>query len=300
MTIDIKRLDDSLFYEFHAKLKKLNQFHFSFLAAIAVEVIVLFFLLPFLARSGFVAITLALFLVTLFGYISLKTYYESLFVGELKQMIDRYGMSLASDLSNATPLDKRKSFIAEAFQNLAEKIPSINSSTIPYLPGFALKWIKDWIQFGEHTLKEELLKRAIQNRVEAIRLNPTQAEKHAKLSSTYLTLSSHFDKISRPKESSQALERAVESLKILQDMAPQETQVLQELSQAYKKLGLKTEEMAVLETWLKLEPHQTEPMLRLGQLYFTEGKHALGFRTYEQLKTLDLSKSDELLKSFVI
>lgn len=300
MTIDLKRLDDSLFSEFHAKLKKLYQFHFSFLAALVAEVIVLVLLLPFLARSGIVAITLAALLVTLFGYLSLRTYRESLFVDELKQLIDRYGSAISSDLGSHIPLDKRKGTIAEAYQNLADRTPLLNLNTIPYLSDFAIQKIYRWIGFGFSTLKEELLKRAIQNRIEAIKLNPTQAEKHAKLATCYLLLSSHYEKVQNHDNHKLALNRAIESLKILHDMAPTESAVLQELGAAYKKLGATQEEIKVLEAWLKIEPNQPEPMLRLGQLYFTEGKHALGFKTYEQLKALDLSKSDELLKSFVI
>ena len=300
MTIDLKRLDDSLFQEFHAKLKKIYQFHFSFLAALSAEIILLIALLPFLARSGIVAITLAALLVTLFGYLSLKTYRESLFIDELKQIIDRYGSAISSDLGAHIPLDKRKGAIAEAYQNLADRTPIQNYTTIPYLPDLAIQKIYLWIGFGFSTLKEELLKRAIQNRIEAIKLNPTQAEKHAKLATSYLSLSSHYEKMQNIQQHTLSLNRAIESLKILHDMAPKESTVLQELGAAYRKLSRTQDEVEVLESWLKIEPNQPEPLLRLGQLYFTQGKHALGFKTYEQLKTLDLSKSDELLKSFVI
>lgn len=284
--------------EFTEKLNKYYSFHLMFLGAFLLEFTLLVLLLPFLARSGIVALTLAALMVTLFGYLSIKSYRQTVFFEEIKHLIDRYGSQVVLEKSPNAPLDIKKGEVANAYLEFADILPIKATINLPYLPNFLEDLFLKYLDVGPQTLKEGLIKRSIQNRIESLKLNPVICEKHSDLSSAYLSLATFYKSLSKKKDERESLQKSAESLKILSDLNPQDTYPLERLAFIYKELNDIEGEIAILERWLKLDPKKSEPMLRVGQLYFNSGKSALGFKTYETLKSLDLKQSDELLKSF--
>lgn len=292
--MDIK----AILTEFSEKLNKYYSFHLIFLGAFLFEFIVLICLLPFLARSGIVALTLAALMVTLFGYLSLKSYRQTAFLEEIKLLIDRYGSQIVAEKSSHAALDVKKGEVAKAFLEFADLLPIKATLNLPYLPAIAENALLKYLEIGPQTLKEGLIKRAIQNRIESLKLNPAIAEKHSALADAYLSLAAFYKNTGKARAEQDSLLRSAESLKILSDLNPKETYPLERLAYVYSELKDAEGEIAVLEKWLKLNPNETEPMLRVGRLYFNSGKSALGFKAYEALKAMDLKQSDELLKSF--
>ncbi|MFN4173751.1 MAG: tetratricopeptide repeat protein [Parachlamydiaceae bacterium] len=284
--------------DFSEKLNKYYSFHLFFLGAFLLELALLILLLPFLARSGVVALTLAALMVTIFGYLSIKSYREAAFLEEIKHLIDRYGSQIVLEKSADASLDIKKEEVASAYLEFAEILPIKAVINLPYLPSFIENYLLKYLDVGPQTLKEGLIKRAIQNRIESLKLKPTLSEKHALLSSAYLSLASFYKSLEKKKEEKDSLLKSAESLKILYVLNTQESHPLERLAFIFKELDDVDGEISVLEKWLQLEPKNAEPMLRLGQLYFNSGKSALGFKTYETLKSIDLKQSDELLKSF--
>ncbi len=284
--------------EFSEKLNKYYSFHLMFLGAFLLEFALLVLLLPFLARSGIVALTLAALMVTLFGYLSIKSYRETAFLEEIKHLIDRYGSQVVLEKSPNASLDIKKGEVANAFLEFADILPIKATINLPFLPNILEDYFLKYLDIGPQTLKEGLLKRAIQNRIESLKLNPAFSEKHSDLSSAYLSLATFYKSLGKKKDEKESLLKSAESLKILSDLNPQDTYPLERLAFIYKELNDVEGEIAVLEKWLKLDPKKSEPMLRVGQLYFNSGRSALGFKTYETLKSIDLKQSDELLKSF--
>lgn len=284
--------------EFSEKLNKYYSFHLMFLGAFLLEFALLVLLLPFLARSGIVALTLAALMVTLFGYLSIKSYRETAFLEEIKHLIDRYGSQVVLEKSPNSSLDIKKGEVANAYLEFADILPIKATINLPFLPKILEDYFLKYLDIGPQTLKEGLLKRAIQNRIESLKLNPAVSEKHSDLSSAYLSLATFYKSLGKKKDEIESLLKSAESLKILSDLNPQDTYPLERLAFIYKELNDVEGEIAVLEKWLKLDPKKSEPMLRVGQLYFNSGRSALGFKTYETLKSIDLKQSDELLKSF--
>lgn len=284
--------------EFSEKLNKYYSFHLMFLGAFLLEFALLLLLLPFLARSGVVALTLAALMVTLFGYLSIKSYRQTAFLEDIKHLIDRYGSQVVLEKSPNASLDIKKAEVANAFLEFADILPIQATINLSYLPRFAEDFFLRYLDIGPQTLKEGLIKRAIQNRIESLKLNPAISEKHSDLASAYLSLASFYKITQKPKEEKESLLKSAESLKILSDFNPQSTQPLERLAFIYRELRDAEGEISILEKWLMLDPKNSEPMLRLGQLYFNSGKSALGFKTYETLKSIDIKQSDELLKSF--
>lgn len=286
--------------DFNQKLKAFYSFHLLFLALLAAELLVLVILLPFLARSGFVALTIAALLVTLFGYFSLRSYRESVLRDQIKQIVDGYGSRLSQELSSNTTLDVKKSELANGFFSFADHLPIQATFTIPYLPKPLEDRFFNWVNLGPQTFKEEIIKRALICSLESLKLKPSDPNKHADLATGYLKLSHFYKLLDDLVKAKETLIKTVEALKVLNDLRPNDLEVLDALCEVYKELNETDAEISALEKSLLISPSRPDALLRLGQLYFSSGKHALGFKTYETLKSLDLKRSDELLKSIQI
>jgi tetratricopeptide (TPR) repeat protein len=163
-------------------------------------------------------------------------------------------------------------------------------------------------------MKEMLLFTSIHEHIQLIKMEPSNAEAHASLATTYRQLSrlyidprkirpeleeqwippAYFSEEMYAKFKSGA-ERAIEEFKILQDYLPNDPWIHAQLASLYHDLEMPAQEIQEYETLLKLAPQDKEVLFRLGILYFEQGHNARALRIYELLKKTKDSKAEELI-----
>ena len=163
-------------------------------------------------------------------------------------------------------------------------------------------------------MKELLLLTIIKEHIEMIKLQPTDLETHARLASTYSTLSKlymdprqlypdedllwvslDYASLEMVEKFKKASFRCIEEYKILDSYAPNDPWIHAQLATVYRNLNLPQEEMKEYETILKIDSTEHEVLFRLGALYFEHGLSAEGLRLYEKLKSINEPKAMELI-----
>jgi len=178
------------------------------------------------------------------------------------------------------------------------------------------RWISHFSSFfhGKDVfrLKQIFLHAAISEYLNQIHLTPTDLELHACLANTYILLSKIFIKpkscsISRAFEKQkeefednfQTVSRlAIEEFQILNQYAPHDPWVHEQLASGYHDLKMSQEEINEVEILLQLRPQDKELLMRLGVLYFAQGMNAKGLKIYEELKLANYKKAENLIASY--
>jgi tetratricopeptide (TPR) repeat protein len=146
--------------------------------------------------------------------------------------------------------------------------------------------------------KEILIKKAVEEHIVWVRNSPTDQDSHSSLAEAYICLAGlYFDPL-KPDLFKAAELKAIEELKILQEMSPHDTWALEQLALSYHALKNREEEVKTYEKLLHLKPANKEYLFHLGRLYFSLGLNAKGLKIYENLKKLDASKSDALIAHY--
>ena len=87
----------------------------------------------------------------------------------------------------------------------------------------------------------------------------------------------------------------MQEFQIIDYYSPNDPWVYAQLASCYHDLALYEKEIQAYEIILKLCPNDKEILFRLGILYFQQGMNAQGLQIYEKLKTLQFSRTEELL-----
>jgi tetratricopeptide (TPR) repeat protein len=166
-------------------------------------------------------------------------------------------------------------------------------------------------------MQEMLMQRAIDEHIELIRENPTDLSVHTSLANAYIASSKIYTErplpatfnssmisklLNRPflsEKSAKATQKAIEELKILDDLAPNDPWVHAQLANCYHHLNLHDEEIHEYEILLNLRPSDKEILHRLGLLYFKLGKNAKGLTIYKRLHQIDAAEGKHLLHHYL-
>ena len=166
-----------------------------------------------------------------------------------------------------------------------------------------------------HILSEVLFMAAIDQHISRIKAAPTDLKCHAALANCYVMLANHYFEPIKTKqfmpwpgilltrriaEELEAKGRAsshsaIEELSILSAFAPDQLWVHDQLAISYRELEMPEKEIEECEAIIKLCPDDHQALLRLGILYFREGRHARGLEVYERLKPIQPLLADELI-----
>lgn len=166
-----------------------------------------------------------------------------------------------------------------------------------------------------HILSEVLFMAAVDQHISRIKAAPTDLKGHAALANCYVMLANHYLEpiktkqfmpwpgillTSRTAEELEAKGRvsshsAIEELSILSAFAPDQLWVHDQLAISYRELEMPEKEIEECEAIIKLCPDDHQALLRLGILYFREGRHAKGLEIYERLKPIQPLLADELI-----
>jgi tetratricopeptide (TPR) repeat protein len=293
-------------------------FNVMFLALFSGEIVLFIVLMPFLAKSVFLAISFSGLFLTIFSYFILQFYFSAKKPEQFTQLKDQFIASCQQKMSNGE---------SGAVSRLSCAIALLQLSV--YLEEFEWRFyrIPQWMRSAERLLsalsahfhwrdvlrfRHILITAAIEEHLQQVRAAPTDIELHVSLASSWLALSKIFSEPSRPPNPSAyqkrkeafdrqfqfAARQAIEEFRILDHLSPNDPWIHEQLAHGYRDLDMPREELQELETLLKLRPHHPGILLRFGTVCFEQGFNARALQIYEQLKQLSHTHADELLASY--
>lgn len=258
------------------------------------------------------AFSLALFVSTLFLFYLLRIHVRETTIREalhIKRVIEE---TLGS--KGCAPSE-----IAEMFTRVALAVrtypPKLVNSPFRWLDTLGNRILGYWGWTSFHTLGELLLLAAVDHYVQQIKEAPTHLGHHASLANCYIMLANHYQEPIRTrallpwpkihlfrsrKEELLSKSRAssccaIEELSILRSFAPDQLWVHDQLAISYRDLKMPEKEIEACETIIQLCPQDQQALVRLGVLYFQQGKNAKGLEIYERLKGIQPLLAEELI-----
>ena len=296
-------------------------FHLSFAILFPLQLILFSYLVLHAPKSLYLALSIATFLLSIFSYCILIYYFQGK-KGEQFQEIQKQFFSI---LKRQMPidislLDYHLSIANAAFQ-LTTYLYQSETYTLSVPPfkfskkftvkmGFLLNW-KD-IQ----KMQEILMSVAIREHIQLIKIEPINLAVHTSLANTFIALSKIYQLPNDPlyqdsylikkifqsakirSDFQFATNRAIEELKVLDDLAPNDPWIHAQLASCYHHLEMIPEEIHEYEILLRLRSDDKEILFRLGKLYFETGKMAMGLRVYERLSRVDAKRASDLIAHY--
>ncbi len=301
-------------------LKSYTYFNLAFATLGLSELICLLIFFNTLTRSSLLALTLAIFLMTLFCYFILRIYYQNKRPEQLHQLAQKTLKELQSHAQKKNSIEDQSLWLASTLSRLSHSLhdleyelykPKKNFTSLSY----SYEKLGCWLHFKDlHRLKEWFYFEAIKQYIELIKHEPDNLQYHIALANTYLLLSSLYspakfnqdqedDRWIHPISQSEEMQekflqcarRTVEEFKILNDYRPNDPWIYTQLAYCYHDLLMPKEEIEAYEKVLKLNSEDTETQFKLGVLYFQSGQNAKGLKMYEKLKPINPQKADKLI-----
>ncbi len=298
-------------------------FHISFFSIAIIELVCFTLFFSFLTQTTIFAFSLAGLFLTGFTYFVLLFYFQAKKPEQLLDVRSRFLAACKSTLPHPEATTEYHLGISSALQRMLTtlhrqeytyySLPASFETLSSLTEKFSV-----WTHWKDlHQMKELLLLRIIQEKIELIKLKPTDLESHARLADAYVALSRlYMDPrklypnedhpfVSPEYASSEmvakfqkAAAKAIEEYKILDAYAPNDPWVHAQLASIYRDLELPLEEMREYETLLKASSPDSQILLRLGTLYFAHGQSAQGLRLYEILKNHNDPHAETLIAHY--
>jgi hypothetical protein len=316
-----------LLFRFFLQVKRLLKqyalFHLLFLTLIAVEFVALLLSFTLLVKSAWLALSLALFFLTVFVYSILRVYVQARRVEQMHFVIQRFVATAHQTMTLNMDVGNRYTFLSQACIKFADALEGKESTLyrmpkwLSFLDGFASS-ISRWLYKEDlHRARELLLQQAVAETIEWVKCEPVSLEAHAALANSYIALSGLYAHPHRQGQTEEdfkdfnketikswetkfraAARLAIEEFKIIQEFAPEDPWVHAQLAYSYHDLKMPAEEIKEYEILLSLDADDEETLFKLGTLYFEQGMNAQGLRTYESLLLINPSKAAELIKYY--
>lgn len=286
----LPKLHHEILRQFQRILFSFFLFNVSFLALLSVEVILFFSLLPFLMHSTFLAFSLSGTFLTVFSYFILHLYFQAKKPEQFEHLKKQFLSSCRHETQNHLSIAAALSALAAQVDE--EKwVPSLGyHRVISFL--FARSARQDLFRF-----KQRLLRAALKEQIDQVRIAPTDLEAHVSLANSYLAFSKLHGK-AHEEQFREAARLAIEEFQILNDYAPNDPWIHEQLAKGYRDLSMPQEELMEMQLLVKLRPQDSDLLHRLGTLYFEQGCNAKGLRVYEELKQINYKKAEDLISSY--
>lgn len=319
----ITELCDPALLAFKQIIKGHAVFNGIFISLCVVEFVFILLFFTFLAKTSILAISLALFFLTLFSYFVLRIYLNAKKPRQLIELRDDLLETCKQLLNYQEGRSDHHLALAGASCKFATVLKGVeyNLYTLPQrLQSVAplFQKISCWAHWKDvHEMKELLFHAAINEHISFIKFEPTNLEAHASLANTYVLLSGLYSDPRKSQDYDESLwlppqrfseemqikfiaaaERAMEEFKILNDYAPDDPWVHTQLAYSYHDLQMPLEEIKEYETILKISPDDNETLFKLGVLYFGQGFNAKGLQVYEELKRVHYKKAEDLIRFY--
>lgn len=304
-------------------LKQYDLFHFSFLILTAFEVFCCLIFFNLMTQSHLVAITLSVFLMTLFSYFTLKIYLGS---KKPQQLLLLCQETLEELKQKSEPMQdefEKQLFIASSLTRLANALKDCEYHFYQTPRGLhalrhSFEKLSCWLHWKDfHLIKEWLYFHTIEIYILLIKEQPDHLQLHMALANTYVMFSAIFSSPKNEDFKEQArwvpasklssefgakfllcAKRAIEEFKILNDYNPNDPWVHNQLAYSYHDLQMPEEEIKAYEKIIELSPLDYDSFYKLGTLYFQQGFIAKGLKIYEHLKHEHPSKAASLIKHY--
>lgn len=303
-------------------LKQYSFFNFFFVLIGVFEVLLCLVFFNLLIQTQLLAISLALFLMTIFSYLILKTYFQNKKPQNLLRLCNETYKVIIGNASNFQNPSESKLFIASSLLRLANSLRDQEYEF--YKPPKSLESLRlsfekmgAWLHWKDfHLVKEWLFFQAIKEYVSLIKEQPDHLQLHVELANTYVIFSRIYsapkmdhtentrwvppEKFSEKMKTkfTNCAQRAIEEFKILNHYNPEDPWVYTQLAYSYHDLNMPQEEIEAYETIAKLTPHDYDNLYKLGTLYFKEGLTAKGLKVYEEIKREYPQKAESLIKYY--
>jgi tetratricopeptide (TPR) repeat protein len=288
-------------------------------SCVLAEVLAFVILLPSFAESSRLALCLALFFFTLFSLFVLRLYLRSqrpslyakvrdLFVKRCKELLAYQEGIAQHHLLLAQALSRMASALEGAEYQLYP-LPHLLAGLDPTFRRFSCWWHWEDVL----NIRELLIQAAIDEQLRVVHLEPTSLEAHVALANSYVLLSQLY---AEPREDDEhyipnerhdldmhlrfreSAQKAIEEFHILNEYAPEDPWIHEQLAYSYRDLQMPQEEIKQYEAILRLRPDDNETLFRLGLLYFQLGQNARGLKVYEELRRSHYKKAESLIKFY--
>lgn len=272
---------------------------------LGLEGIVLLSFLSISPISWGTAITGALFLFTLFSYLSLRVYFASIKYEKFQEIQRELVEALRGIFDgDGTTVEERR-FVVEALIRSSKTLEGVEFQIGPlkkFNQHFAFLFWHDLF-----FIRESLLKFAIGEEIERIKLSPLNPDLHVSLANSYVLLGELYKGEKRGNKVFQNLlltkfqeasNRALLEFKILRQYDPNDPWILFQLAYTLGDLGRKDEELQAFEEASRLRPHDLDALQKLGTLYFQSGKALEGLEVFDRLRKLDQERAIELIDHY--
>lgn len=299
-------------------------FHLLFCALFFVQTVFLTSLYFLESRSLLFAVALFSLVLTFFTYLVMIFYFQAKKPEQLRLVKEWYlSICRKSVSSERIPEEETHLLLAEALRLFAsyfqiKELPSyLRSIPLPSLQRLLKKCSFFWHWKDFQNMKELLLLDSIHEHLSLLKYEQTNLEVHASLGSSYLSLASVYKAMQRSflfydspifieeldestaKKFKNAVFKAIEEYKIIHQSTHQDPWVLAQLASCYHELQMYDKEIEYFEKILEISSAHTEVMLRLGYLYFQEGKNAQGFKIYQLIKESEPLKAEEIFDYYL-
>lgn len=272
-------------------------------------------------KSLLTAFAFALFVLTLFSYLFLISHWRARRKKNLEGVEKEFAIQVKNKLDPELNSLEYHLLLASASFRLTTQIYHIFTQPLRSIQKGAFDTLYRSLQFAlgkEHLffLQELLMHASIKEHLLLIKKDPSGIEAHTSLANTYIALAklykdpcegdskqflfkeSFFKNNDVLEKFKRATALAIEELKILDDLAPNDPWVHAQLATCYHHLALSIEEMFEYEHLAVLRPEDPEILFRLGLLYFALGHRAKGLKIYQKLSLLDRKKAESLIEKY--
>ena len=315
-------LEEQFVTSFDQKIYAQARLNVLFAAAVLGELALMTFLLPFFIQSALLAFMLAVFMLTIFGYLMLRQYLHAQQLTYFEDLVKNLIAGVKEEQGESKQQPEQLVEVAKLCGRLADRL---NQREYGYYPlSKKLKILRPWNELVScwlhwrdvHDMRALLLESAVEQHLHIVRSQPTNPDAHALLANAYVMLLSLYrppkgafedDERWQPREKrgkamqarfKEVAQKAVEEFKILKEYAPNDPWIYTQLAYSYRDLQMAQEEKEAYEAILSLRPQDHDTRFKLGTLYFQDGENARGLKIYEELKKAQFSKAQELLSIY--
>ncbi len=307
-----------LFSKFRQMLNSYTLFHASFFLLALVELSIFSISIMNYTESIAFIITLASIVLTIFSYLILNYYFQGKKVEQFRELRANFLQSCKKHIVPSLTEEEIHLAIAKnSFQLAAtlgqNRIYALSLPPFEFFKEFLLK-SRFVFHFKDVLIMQELLiQLSLDEYIAVLRSEPTDLAIHTSLANVYMTLSkiyqrspelasyisdTIFKKLELPEKIEIATKSAIEELKILDDLAPNDPWTHAQLASCFHGLERWDDELSEYEILANLRAKDKEIILRLGILYFKLGKTAKGLLSYESLRKIDAKYADHLLTHY--
>lgn len=283
-------------------------FHILMIGSLVLEALTVFSLYFIYPTSSYFAFSISIWIFSFFCYIIFGYYFHARKPDQIVSLAETY---LENCIQLLSPQCEREQAIFTSAFHLIQALEDKKEIWKPFGKFSPLhSMVAYWIWKDRHLMEELLFIHTIDAQTSLIKKNPLHIHLHTSLAKTYIAMVKiykqaynlfFFGKPLQEKFEYQYQEinkLAIEELKIIDHLSPDDLWVNAQMAFCYKNLNLKEKEIEQYEKLYHLRPADETILFRLGKLYFDTNQHADALKIYEKLFHSHPKKAQELINTY--